>query len=108
MTAYSWGYGGTEVGWAGFEEVTSLGNGSYDWHEIRVFRRLADGALMWAECGGCSCNSFESDVDSDEFLELRATDQEFRTAVMGMSEWYASGTQKVEFLAGVDRLLRAL
>lgn len=58
-----------KFGLAIFEEIND-DNASYSFDDFVIFKRLSDGALLWASDSGCSCPSPFESVGVDELTQI--------------------------------------
>lgn len=88
-----------------YELVHTTGSGGYEWAELRVYKKKSDGRLFYASASGCSCFTFEDDIDESDLIELQslAGAQRAVKEFIELKEWYF-GSGESEYADAIEEL----
>lgn len=51
-----------------FEQVARCGEYDYSWTEGILWRHKTTNLLLWGTTGGCSCNSYEENIEAEDLI----------------------------------------
>lgn len=89
-----------------YELVYTTGAGGYEWAELRVYKKKSDGRLFYAGASGCSCYSYEDEVEESDLIQLQslAGAQRAVKEFLDEKEWYFGSSPVSEYADAIEAL----